>query len=1015
MYDLVGLSEYIVVGVAVVLLGAALLLARQQARSVADDELTSARAATADQPVRPEAASRPASPAKRTGESGSQHRAPVRPDWKILAGGVALAVLAVGLAASLWDTPGDLATFGLLLGVGGGFAVLARLGLRWRERDATDGAGFDGGIANAASWGGLARPGLLLLGGALVLEAGALGLFWIGRGLSYAWLLHVAAVVLAGLGFWRAVEPAERRLVRGWRRIDTACLIAVVVAALAVRVWRLGVVPEGLWFDESQRGLEALRMLAERGYRPIFAAGVLQEPTGVWYLLMPLIALLGRDPVALRLPVALVGAIGVGAIYLLAWVLYGRRVALVAGGLAIALTWHLNFSRIALPAVISLTCDTLAAALFLAGLKRGSRMLLGLAGLACGAGLYFYFTSQLMPPVLALAGAHHLLAHRFRWPRRIVAGLLACALAFLLTVGPFAFFALTRPEQFLARADAVNVMRDVQNARSWEPVWANVRAHLLMFQVRGDNNGRHNWTGRPMLDPVTGGLAILGLGLALTWAWRLENSILLGWIPLALAGGILSSIWDAPQAHRAIDALVPAVILAALPVGLLWQAGDRQVGHEEAPPPGRCAPRSGRGVGLSRLLPATLVIAMLLVTGASNLYRFFRYQQTDEKTWTEMMAPQTAAGRQVAGQPADTTVYLEPNWAGHPSVRFLDPIQRDYVPFDPGASVPVTADSAAIMIGERAGAASRIARIYPGAARTVTVLPRTDRAFGYGFVLSPDTIRSTRGVLARYEGSGGVVERREASLSFDVPTGAPMATPFAGTWTSNLSVPTFAAYRLRLDGPASLTLTLDGIDVVRGGAEATVRLARGLHALRLTGSELGGQPIRLLWAAPNEELRPIPANLLNVHPVETEGLLGRVFRGREPTGDPVVEQIDPSVELRVHLLPSPRPYTLEWSGSLRVDRDGHYRFGLSSLGPSTLWLDGAEIVRKGVDAGQVDGEVELRRGWHEVRIRFVDVTDFSYVTASWQPPGAAREPIPPTVLRPWPPDRVRSARPEDAD
>ena len=63
-----------------------------------------------------------------------------------------------------------------------------------------------------------------------------------------------------------------------------------MLAALAVRIWQLGEVPEGLWFDESQRGLEALRMLAERGYRPIFAAGILQEPTGLWYLMMPLLA-----------------------------------------------------------------------------------------------------------------------------------------------------------------------------------------------------------------------------------------------------------------------------------------------------------------------------------------------------------------------------------------------------------------------------------------------------------------------------------------------------------------------------------------------------------------------------------------------------------------------------------------------------------------------------------------------------------------------------------------------------
>jgi hypothetical protein len=420
--------------------------------------------------------------------------------------------------------------------------------------------------------------------------------------------------------------------------------------------------------------------------------------------------------------------------------------------------------------------------------------------------------------------------------------------------------------------------------------------------------------------------------------------------------------------------------------------------------------------GLPPLVPVGLVLAILLVTGVMNLDRYFRLQQPDEKSWTEMMAPQTLAGHQIASVPPGVPTYLEPNWAGHPSVRFLDPVQRDYLPFDPGTSVPVTTDSAAIFIGDRPGAAQRIAAFHPGAERTVTVLPRTDRVFGYGFRLSPEVVQAARGVAARYQGQGGVVERREPGLAFDFPASAPMLGPFAATWTASLSVPAYATYRMRLDGPASLTLTMDGLDLLTGGDETSVRLARGLHALRLAGTDLGARPIALLWAAPNEDLHPVPANLLNVHPVETDGLLGRVYRGDQPpAGEPVVEQIDPNVELRVHLLPAPRPYTLEWSGAIRIDRDGRHRFGLNSLGASTLWLDGAEIARKGVDAGLVAGEVDLGRGWHGIRIRFVDVTDFSYVTAYWQPPGSDLTPIPPSALRPWPPDRVSAARPEDAD
>jgi hypothetical protein len=525
-----------------------------------------------------------------------------------------------------------------------------------------------------------------------------------------------------------------------------------------------------------------------------------------------------------------------------------------------------------------------------------------------------------------------------------------------------------------------------------------------MFQVNGDNNGRHNWTGRPMLDPVTGGLSLLGLGLALARGWRSESAIVLGWIPIALAGGIFSSIWDAPQSHRSIDALVPAVLLAALPAGFLWRRWDELSG--EALP-------SGRGARHAR--STALVIVVLLATGGLNLDRYFRLQQSDPKTWTEFMAPQTAAGRQVAALPMEMPAYLEPNWFDHPSVRFLDAGPHRYVPFDPATSLPVPTDSGAIFIGERPAIAQEIARIYPGAVRTLTTYPGTTRPGGYGFILPPEVVRSTRGVLARYQGPSGPVQRRETGFGQAGQQGKPVAAPFSATWTASLAVPSFATYRLRLEGPPSLVLTLDGLEAVRGGAESSVPLARGLHAVRLAGSDLGGQPIRLLWAAPNEDFHPIPEQLFNVSPVETVGLLGKVSRGTEPAGDPVQAQVDPTVELHVHLLPAPRPYTLEWSGALRAEQAGRHRFSLTSLGASTIWLDGKEVARKGVDDGTVDGEVDLTRGWHDIRIRFVDSIDFGHIEAFWQPPGGAREPLPPTALRPWPADRVQAARPEDAD
>ncbi|MCC6177680.1 MAG: glycosyltransferase family 39 protein [Chloroflexi bacterium] len=955
--------------------------------------------------------------------------------WTICAGLLATGVV---LEGRLLAQPDTLGAFWPLLGVGMLFAVVVRLGL-----PKSDAPGEERSSSDAAHVWPIAGRGVPVLCAAVAVEAVALALFRANRLLTLAWVLHVLAVVGLLAGLWLVTRARVRVLTGSWSRTDSIWLGLLTFLALLPRVWAIRTIPQGIWFDEAQRGLEALRMLADPGYRPIFAAGILQEPTGLWYAIAPLVAVYGRDPFALRLPVAIGGTLGVGALYLLGRVLFGQRVAVVTAGLAIGLTWHLNFSRIALPAIISVSWDILAAALFVLGLRRRSPFLLGSAGVAAGAGLYFYYTSQLTPLILAVVGLHQLAAGRMAFLRTQTFGLVVCALAFLLTAGPFAQFAITNPGQFAARAGTVTVFKEVEQAGSWEPLVRNVRAHLLMFNVRGDSNGRHNWTGRPMLDPVTGALAVAGLALALTRFWRVERWIVLVWLPAALAGGIFSLTWEAPQSHRAIGAIVPALLLAALPVGTLWLAADRLLAQVTphtgswfrgassaqlwparassvggvltmAADPGSIRWQPPRSV-LGSSLPSLVAVCMLLVgTGIMNVDRFFTRQERDSRTWLEFSAPQTEAARQIAQLPPTTKVYLEPSWLNQPSIGFIVPEPRPYAPFDPASDLPVTDHEAAIFIADRPDVAGRITELYPGAARTEVRPPESGSVAVYGFRLSPDVLQANRGVDIEYRSGERAVLRRASSLELGWPGAAPIPAPFEATATTTWTVPAYGAYRIALDGPPQLSLTLDGVELLHGGSEGLVRLARGNHALRLHGVDMGQQPIAVRWGGETGQVAAVTANLLTVPPVRPTGLLGRVYPGRVPTGEPVVEQVDPNVELRVHLLPAPRPYTIEWSGALRAERSGVYHFGVSSVGTSSIAVDGVTLATATVPNVYSDGTAELEAGWHDITVHFVDDLNFSNVTAFWQPPDHNREVIPTSALRPWPAYLVGAALPADA-
>ena len=641
------------------------------------------------------------------------------------------------------------------------------------------------------------------------------------------------------------------------------------------------------------------------------------------------------------------------------------------------------------------------------GLRSGNRFLLGSAGLVAGAGLYFYFSSQLMPLVLAAVVGHQLIVGRLAFLRRNLLGLGLFAVGFILAAAPMLQLAIAEPERLAARANTVNIFKEVETAGSWQPLIGNVQAHLLMFNVRGDPNGRHNWSGRPMLDPVTGGLAVAGLALALLRPWRIERALPLIWLPVAMIGGVFSLSFEAPQSHRAIGDIVPSILLAALPIGLLWGEADRLLGAFAWTRP--VLPASRRYA-----LTAALALLALGATNAMNVDRYFHQHQADSRTWSEMSGPQTTAGRLIAALPRTMAVYLEPSWTVHPSIRFLESRPHQYLPFDPAANLPVTDAEATVVIADRPPIVEQLETLYPTARHVPLWMPNGVQTGGHGFVLSPEAIGASRGVAARYSSPAGTVERREAALDLDWAAGPPLPAPFDATFTATLAVPTYDQYQLVLQGPSTLTLTLDGVDILAGGESGVIPLARGRHLIRLSGTELGREPVRLLWGPQPSPPQPIPARFLYVAPVETTGLLARLYQGESTAGLPRIRQVDPNVNFEVHFLPLPRPYTVEWSGAIRIEQPGLYRFAVGDIGTFALWIDDV-LLGESAGRGTAFGEIDLAPGWHDIQIRFLDNSNFAAVTAYWQPPGRPREIIPTGVLRPWPASRVASARPEDAD
>ncbi|MCX7893546.1 MAG: PA14 domain-containing protein, partial [Burkholderiales bacterium] len=95
-------------------------------------------------------------------------------------------------------------------------------------------------------------------------------------------------------------------------------------------------------------------------------------------------------------------------------------------------------------------------------------------------------------------------------------------------------------------------------------------------------------------------------------------------------------------------------------------------------------------------------------------------------------------------------------------------------------------------------------------------------------------------------------------------------------------------------------------------------------------------------------------------------------------------------------------FAVRWTGQIRIDVAGTYRFFTASDDGSRLFIDGVQVVNNGgLHAFQeASGQITLDAGYHDIRLEFVENFGAAGIRLSWDPPGAAlgKEVVPASVL-----------------
>ncbi|GIV89186.1 MAG: hypothetical protein KatS3mg055_1704 [Chloroflexus sp.] len=474
---------------------------------------------------------------------------------------------------------------------------------------------------------------VVALGGLLLIRAGVL-----------PWLIFPLVLIGVGLA-WPLVANREDSSVWPIGHL----LVAITGVALLTRLVALDQMPVALWRDEARHGLLALRIWSEPDFRPIYVPVVADLPALLFYLMAPVVGILGPHAWSVRLVSAVAGALTPLALYWFVAPIIGRRAAVLGAALLAWSSWSLSMSRWAFPATLDHVLVLTAAGLLWRGLdpnRRGWRVWcsVALAALLGGLAVYTYHTGRLAPLALAVVVLFRLGRDRERW-RLAWSRLALAALIGAIVVMPLVWYLLTDSFGFNRRVGSVSIFQadSLNRHRPLDFLAENVLSYGLMWHIQGESNGRHHLPSAPMVDPVVGLLLLLGIGVA--WrAWSTAGVLLALWL-LYYIPGLLS--FNAPHAMRSLGTLAPACALAGLALS-----------------------RLATGVSWRRwLIPAALVASLAL-----NLWVYFGLMWHDPRVYGEFDRTETVMAqivRNAATQPHPVPVYLPREWALSDTVRFL--------------------------------------------------------------------------------------------------------------------------------------------------------------------------------------------------------------------------------------------------------------------------------------------------------------------------------------------------------
>jgi len=339
-------------------------------------------------------------------------------------------------------------------------------------------------------------------------------------------------------------------------------LFLLMISSFILIFYKFNFIPQYLAFDELEFAKLALS-LKDQSYTP-YSPLATGHSTLYFYLILFFFNIFGVNNFALRLPSALSGIGSVFVFYLIIKIIFKKEKKLffrelfpvILAFIFLTLRWFFNFARFAFEAPFLLLLELISIYFLFNYFENKKTFNLFLSGIFSGLAFNSYTPGRLFF-VLPLG----FLIFNFIKNKKII--LLKNILFFIIPL-----FILTLPLNLYLlknqddRIDKLFFWRNHEMTlkEKFDGTIQNINNLFLMLFLKGDINGKHNYPGKPALNPIIFVLFLIGLFYFL----KKERKKLFGWFFLgyffiSLAPSIPIYPWENPNMLRTYT-LIPSIV-----------------------------------------------------------------------------------------------------------------------------------------------------------------------------------------------------------------------------------------------------------------------------------------------------------------------------------------------------------------------------------------------------------------------------------------------------------------------